>query len=165
MTVFQLLDRDASGAENAQPGEQFGGGGLFVDTLHVANLPEAFLGGLAYCRREVGKVPAACLPWPCATLRHAVHGGGDQFSGQFDAMENTAPQKCIWQTAFLVASDDDKWRTTTPGANRLAMLIKGMGEAVLVQFVQQIIREIARSFVDFINQHHRVVWIVVRLPQ
>ena len=79
-------------------------------------------------------------------------------------MEDAAPQKGIGQAAFVVAGDD---HDGPPPAFWLDPLlgVEGVREAVLVEFVQEIVREVARGLVDFVDQDDRVAVRLVRLPE
>jgi hypothetical protein len=96
--------------------------------------------------------------------RHALDCRLNQCLRQLDAMEDTAAQKGVREPAFFIAGGDNDRRPPTPWANHLAR-IEWMRKAVLVELVQEIIREIAWRLVDLVDQHHRVALGFVCFPQ
>ena len=81
--------------------------------------------------------------------------------GKADVMKKTATQKRVGQFFFIVAGDQDDWPLT--GAHLLAGFVDVKFH--LVEFAQQVVGKLDVRLVDFVDQQHRRLFGVKRLPQ
>src|SRR4030095_593006 len=78
-------------------------------------------------------------------------------------MKNAAPQKWLRQTSFTVAGNHhDGWCLLASAHLPVAL---GHLELVLIQNIEQVIREIPWRLVNLVNQYHRRSGGLIRQPE
>src|SRR3990167_5968715 len=139
---------DVVGHQQLEPVDQFACGRLFLQAWHFAHVEEHVEGFSHQVFLDVGVVHVDDL------LQGAAIGEGD-------VVEEAAAQEGVRQLFFVVRGDDDD--RPYFGFDRLVGLVNV--ELHLVEFLQQVVREIDVGLVDFIDQQDDALFGLKGFPQ